>query len=678
MRRSQNTRNSALARIGAWRAVLIALAFLFAVLCILPSFPSYYGPMFGYLSRSLQAGDGVAAPTYTEEGFEFMLGADQTKTLRSQYRDFANTARARARAVGLTNVTVNGAAAAVEDAARVQNKAVLAYEDPQNRTPEQILQEMQLFGKIPSSLRWLFPDAQMNLGLDLKGGVYLVLELDMEEAQEQTLEQLQITVKNDLRDRFLVNCKEVQRDGNVLTVLIQPRQSWGSENDAKKPDVENYLNEIEAVRAEPVNDGMPGGDGIVSYRLEIDPNQFEEREEQALAQVLEVLRSRVDAFGVSEPEIRRQPNRPRIIVQLPGASDSSTAVNVVKTMGILQFRMVKERNDRPWLGSQSPPEADEIPDDSEALYDADGLWYVVEKQVQVAGGDLTRAGTSINHLAEIVVTLKFNSAGRRAFAETTTSRTNESIAIVLDGAVVSAPNINEPIRGGEATISGGFTQAEASDLARILRAGAFPVGVKIAEERTVGPSLGRDAIVKGARAAALGMAIVLLFVIFFYNLCGFFSWIALALNGLLILAALATLNATLTLPGLAGLVLTIGMAVDANVLINERIKEELKAGNTVMNSINAGYSRVFWTIVDANVTTFLTALVLYMFGSGAVKGFGVTLMIGIVCTMFTALFVTRAFYRLYETRQRTSLPIHPLVLSRNSSRNNAAEREAVG
>ena len=660
-------------RIGAWRVAVILFTFALAVMCILPSFSSYYGTMFGYLDSPLQKKDGVSKPLPVDEGIEFTLEASPGKTLRNQYRDFANTVRTRAAAIGLEDAAVNGAKAPIEDAARVQNKALFTYTDPQNRTPEQIIEQMQLFGKLPASLRWLFPTTRLNLGLDLKGGVYLVLELDLKAAQQETLDNLQINVRSDLRDRYYVNCKEVRRDEDALIVVIQPNKSWGADADSKKQDVEQYLNETESVRSEPLNDGMPNADGLVEYRLSIDEEQFREREDQALAQMLEVLRNRVDAFGVSEPEIRRQPNRPRIIVQLPGASDSSTAVNVVRTMGILQFRMVKERDDRPWTGVASPPEPSEIPDDAELLYDEEGAWYVVDKRTEVEGSQLVRAGTSINQLAEIVVTLKFNSGGRRAFADTTINHTNERLGIILDGSVVSAPNINEPIRGGEATISGNFSQEEASDLARILRAGAFPVGVVIAEERTVGPSLGKEAILKGARAGALGMALVLVFVILFYNLCGFFSWIALALNGLLILAALALLNATLTLPGLAGLVLTIGMAVDANVLINERIKEEIKAGKTIMSAINAGYSRVFWTIFDANVTTFLTALVLYMFGSGAVKGFGVTLMIGIVCTMFTALFVTRAFYRIYETRQRTSLPIFPLFIARNP-----AEREAVG
>ena len=283
----------------------------------------------------------------------------------------------------------------------------------------------------------------------------------------------------------------------------------------------------------------------------------------------------------------------------------------------------------------------------------------------MTGSDLVRANTQ-TYFADIVVAVKFNANGRRAFGRATNEHVGESMAIVLDNTVVSFPRIDEPILGGEAIIRGGFTQEEAADLARILRAGAFPVGVVIAEERTVGPSLGHEAISKGAKAAAFGLLLVLLFMIFYYGLCGIFAAIALLLNGLMILGALALLGATLTLPGLAGLVLTIGMAVDANVLINERIKEELRTGKTVASAINAGYSRVFWTIFDANLTTILTALVLIQFGTGPIRGFGVTLTIGILTSMFTALFVTRELYRLYEGRREKALPIYPLFGFRKS------------
>ncbi len=481
----------------------------------------------------------------------------------------------------------------------------------------------------------------------------------MEEARGQLVTAAQATVRVDLRERYRVNCREVRLEDGTLIVSIKPNTDWGEAGDTRKADAEGYLEGRANFTMEPVDGGAPNEEGLVEYRLTPDPSRMERQQDQALTQVLEVLRNRIDAFGVSEPDIRREPNRPRIIVQLPGAQDSSTAVNVVRTMGRLEFRLVKQQAGQPWLGTGEPPALEEIPSDAEVLYDRESRWLVVERQPVVTGSDLVRAGVQ-TYLAEIQVSVKFNRNGRIAFGEATNNHTGEFLAIALDGNVRSFPRIKEPILTGECVITGGFDQAEASDLARVLRAGAFPVGVKIGEERTVGPTLGREAIRNGARAAVLGLIFALAFMVYYYGLCGLFSTVALALNGLLLLAALALLDATLTLPGLAGLVLTVGMAVDANVLINERIKEELRTGKTVSAAINAGYGRVFWTIFDANLTTALTALVLWQFGTGPIKGFGVTLTFGIATSMFTALFVNRELYRLFESRRRTSLPIYPL------------------
>jgi len=448
-------------------------------------------------------------------------------------------------------------------------------------------------------------------------------------------------------------------------VRIKPNTDWGQPGDTRKTDAESYLEGRENFTVESINGGDPNSDGLVEYLLVPDPSRLERQQDQALTQVLEVLRNRIDAFGVAEPDIRREPNRPRIIVQLPGALDSSTAASVVKTMGRLEFRMVKQQNNQPWLGTGEPPTLEEIPPDAEILYDRESRWLVVERQPIVTGSDLVRAGTQM-YFAEIQVEVKFNRNGRSAFGQATNDHTGEYMAIALDNKVVSFPRIKEPILTGECVITGGFDQAEADDLARILRAGAFPVGVKIAEERTVGPSLGREAIDHGASAAVLGLILVVAFMLYYYGVCGLFSALALFLNGLMILAVLALFGATLTLPGLAGLVLTVGMSVDANVLINERIKEELRTGKTVGAAIAAGYARVFWTIFDANLTTILTALVLIQFGTGPIRGFGVTLTIGILTSMFTALFVNRELYRLFEGRRQKSLPIYPLLGFRHS------------
>jgi preprotein translocase subunit SecD len=661
-------------RVRWWRIGVIFAVLLLSVVNIAPTLPTFYETMFGYLDRGLQGPDGLASPVILDDGLEFGFGAVAQgggDGPRQAYRSATTTLRVRGKAIGLTDIVLNDALSPKEDTAHVDATISMKYTDPRGRSPQAVIDDLHLYGKLPTSLGWLFPQQRIQLGLDLKGGVYLVLELDLEEAEGQLLAEMQTNVKTDLRERYSVNCREVLSEGSTLTVVIKPNADWGTPGDARKGDTEDYLDGLENVTLAAVNNGAAGPDGLARYRLTLDPSQLKQQEDQALTQVLEVLRNRIDAFGVSEPDIRRDANRPRIIVQLPGAEDSSTALNVVRTMGRLEFRMVQMQGGRHWygigggVGTSGAPSQDDIPSNAELLYGDSGYWYVVDRQAVVTGSDINRAGTSTD-LADILVTLRFNANGRRAFGQATSEHTNELMAIVLDGNVVSAPNIEQPILTGSAVIRGGFTQQEASDLARVLRAGAFPVGVKIAEERTVGPTLGREAIFRGARAAGIGLAIVLVFLLFYYGACGIFSAFALLVNGVIILSVLSLLGATLTLPGLAGLVLTIGMAVDANVLINERIKEELRAGKTVASAITTGYGRVFWTIFDANLTTFLTALVLYMFGSGAIKGFGVTLMIGIVASMFTSLFVARTFYRVFEDRGRTKLPIYPIFFGRPS------------
>jgi preprotein translocase subunit SecD len=655
-------------RVRWGRVGVILFVFVLSVVYILPSLPSFYGVMYGYLPRDLQASQGVSKPAVVDGALEFQLDALESRSseaLNKGFRRLATTLRERARILGLTDVRINDSRTPLDDAKAIQRKLRFAFVDPNGRSAETILSQMQLYGKLPLGLRgWLFPESRVQLGLDLKGGVYLALELDLAEAEAQVLSEANANIRTDLRDRYRVNCREVKAEGNALTVLIRPSADWGAAGDTKKADTEKYFDDLENFTFEIQNGGAQDADGNIAYRLTLKPDAMSDQTDQALTQVLEVLRNRVDAFGVAEPDIRREPNKPRVIVQLPGAQDSSTAASVVRTMGRLEFRMVHQKDGAPMLGQGTPPTPDQLPPDTELFYSREGEWLVLEGEPVVTGRDISRATTQQN-FAEIVVAVKFNANGRRAFGDATAAHVGELMAIVLDNTVVSYPRIREPILGGECTISGGFDQESASELARILRAGAFPVGVKIAEERTVGPSLGREAIRKGTLAALFGITAVLIFMTFYYSICGTFAVVALVMNALLILAALALLGATLTLPGLAGLVLTMGMAVDANVLINERIKEELHAGKTISAAINAGYGRVFWTIFDSNVTTVLTAIVLIQFGTGSIRGFGVTLTIGIVTSMFTALFVTRELFRLFEGKSK-ALQIYPLLRLRKA------------
>ena len=363
-----------------------------------------------------------------------------------------------------------------------------------------------------------------------------------------------------------------------------------------------------------------------------------------------MLRNRVDAFGVSEPSIRREANHPRIIVELPGAKDSSRPLQIVKTMGRLEFKLVKKSptGGSLWSGTADTPPPDNIPEDSEIRYHYEtSNWYVLESPVLLSGDRINDAGPSTGRTNfDIVVSMSFDSIGRRKFAEVTGDHIGEHLAILLDGRVQSAPVIQDQIVGN-AIIQGNFTYEEASYLSNILKAGAFPGRCPDrGGTKTVGPTLGQESIDDGVKAALIGLGGVLIFMMIYYRLSGLVAIVALVFNMLIILGALAGFGAALTLPGIAGLVLTIGMSVDANVLIFERIREELRTGKTVWSSITSGYQRAFLTILDANLTTFFTALVLYHFGTGPIKGFAITLGIGILASMFTAIVVTREIYGL--------------------------------
>ncbi|MYE90530.1 protein translocase subunit SecD [Candidatus Poribacteria bacterium] len=518
---------------------------------------------------------------------------------------------------------------------------------------ERILEGLHLYGSIPTIVRRLIPDNRLKLGLDLRGGVHLVLEVDLEESKIELLKGRADSIPERLRtDKIHCRVAEPVLEENALNVVvgIPKRLSDPTEQAEYLKTAQENLQDLEFFDdPQEVN----RTDTEVTYQIRLDESGLEQYSEQAIDQVMVVLRNRIDAFGVAEPSIRREANRPRIIVELPGAKDSSKPLQIVKTMGRLEFKLVEKSpaGAIAWTGSADTPPPDDIPEGTEIRYHNDdgtslaNSWYVVQSPVLLSGDRIKNAReTQGNTSFEIVVSMSFDSQGSRKFGEMTTNHVGELLAILLDGKIQSAPRINEPILGGNAQISGDFTFEEAQYLANILKAGAFPVGVKIAEERTVGPTLGQEAIDDGVRAAVIGMGVVLIFMLIYYRFSGIVAIIALAFNMLIILGALAGFGAALTLPGLAGLVLTIGMAVDANVLIFERIREELRTGKTVWSAIQTGYQKAFWTILDANVTTLAVAAVLYHFGTGPIKGFAITLGIGIFASMFTAIVVTREIY----------------------------------
>jgi preprotein translocase subunit SecD len=370
--------------------------------------------------------------------------------------------------------------------------------------------------------------------------------------------------------------------------------------------------------------------------------------DDAVRQGLETIRNRIDQFGVAEPTITRQ-GTDRILIQLPGLQDPERAKALIGRTALLEFKLVDERAD-----TQAAVQG-RVPEGSELVYqrrvdkeskEERRVPYVVHRRALLTGGELTRAdvGADPNSPGNWQVAIEFTPNGTRVFGEITEQNVGRHLAIILDGTLYSAPRINERIPGGRAVITGQFTVDDARDLAIVLRAGALPAPVTILEERTVGPSLGADSIRKGMVAIAASGLLVFVFMVLYYRLSGLIADIALVLNLLILLACMAAFGATLTLPGIAGIALTIGMAVDTNILIFERIREELNVGKTPRSAIDAGFNRALRTVIDTHLTVMVTALILYNFGTGPVKGFAVSLFVGLGASLFTAYYLTRLLF----------------------------------
>jgi len=492
----------------------------------------------------------------------------------------------------------------------------------------------------------ILPTEKIHLGLDLQGGMHLVLEVQTQKAVEnrieRTVQELRDAMKKaGIRYAELNRVKEIQISVRIL-------------NQEKAEAFDDMLNkEFAWLR---LVSKTPEGEGLV-VRLDLPEQEVKYIKEMASKQAMETIRNRIDQFGVSEPDIRRQGEN-RILVQLPGIKDPQRAVNLIGQTALLEFKLVDEEHDvQEALKGKIPP-SDEI------LYEIteDKITrrtiktpFLVQKRTYLTGEYLTDARVQIDsQFGEPYVSLDFDKKGARLFERITGANVKKRLAIVLDGRIYSAPVIQEKISGGHARITGNFTTEEARDLAIVLRAGALPAPVKILEERTVGPSLGRDSIEKGLLSMWVGGILVVLFIAIYYKGAGIIADIALCLNIILIAAGLAFFQATLTLPGMAGIILTIGMAVDANVIIFERIREEARLGKTPRAAVDAGYAKATLTILDANVTTLIAALVLFQFGTGPIKGFAVTLSIGILASLFTAIVVSRLIfdYLVFQRRIR--------------------------
>jgi len=467
------------------------------------------------------------------------------------------------------------------------------------------------------------------LGLDLQGGSHLLLEVDSAAVRKEQLQAINDDVLRVLRQARIPFTGRAIR-GNGVEVRI-----------TRDTDLETALAKLREL-SQPLS-GFAGSTGQrtitvnesggVITLIPTDP-AITERVRQAVDQSIQIIERRVNELGLVEPTIQRE-GTDRILVQVPGLQDPSRLKEILGKTAKLDFRMVDV--------SMTPEQAEQSrPADSEILPGERGEKYLIEKRVLVSGADLVDAQPGFDQRTnEPVVIFRFNSAGARKFAEVTQANVGKPFAIILDNKVISAPVIREPILGGSGQISGNFTVQSANDLAILLRAGALPAPLTVIEERTVGPGLGQDSINAGERAAYVGATLVLIFMLATYGLFGVFANIAVAINVAMIFGVLSLLGATLTLPGIAGIVLTVGIAVDSNVLIYERIREEVRAGRSAINAIDAGFSRALATILDSNITTFIAAAVLFYIGTGPVRGFAVTLGIGIITTLFTAFTLTR-------------------------------------
>ena len=487
---------------------------------------------------------------------------------------------------------------------------------------------------IGSALERVLPANRINLGLDLKGGIHLTLGVDVAKAVTNAL----ALTGQDLR--------RLAQDEKI--VVLRPRVVGGSTLEFLLPrtDSETKLRELLARHFPQLEVGEPlQTESGLRWTAHFSAVEVQRLEDMALDQALRTIRNRIDQFGVAEPDIRKQAGN-RIQIQLPGISDPSRAVELIGRTAHLQFHLVRDDVD-PYK-SVMPPGVVSLP-----LLEADGKntdreqRIAVERDAMLTGEDVADARPSFTRTNQPDVSLSFNASGARRFEEVTGENTGRRMAIVLDGKVYSAPVIRERIAGGRASISGDFTVAEAQDLAIVLRAGSLPAPVSVLEERTVGPSLGQESIDSGIRAAVVGGVAVLLFMAVYYGMSGIIANLMLCFTMLMIMAGMAAFGATLTLPGIAGIVLTIGMAVDANVLIYERIREELHNGLTPLAAVKAGFDRAAISITDSNLTTIIATVILYQFGTGPIRGFAVTLSLGIVASMFTAVFVSRAIFEQY-------------------------------
>jgi preprotein translocase subunit SecD len=485
------------------------------------------------------------------------------------------------------------------------------------------------------------PSRKIRLGLDLRGGTHLLLNVDLEKALENALDQNMEELRRTLREANVTGVT-VERAGRALRLHSSTQEA--------KNALEKILKDQFPILT---SDGAPQvEEGDIS--LILDRREGQRLREYALEQSLETLRNRIDQFGVAEPTVQRQGSQD-ILIQLPGIQDPARAKALIGKTALLEFKIVAEGEKAGGVETEVVNGQEVEPLSGQVRKTP----YTLEKKTLMTGDVVAdarvRPGSNIDGP---YVELVLNDRGARLFEKITGEHVGRRLAIILDGTVYSAPTIREKIGGGHASITGSFDIKEARDLAIVLRAGALPAPVSIAEERTVGPSLGKDSIDQGILSFAVGAGLVIVFMVVYYKIAGVLADLAVVLNVIFLLAAMVVIEASLSLPGIAGIVLTVGMAVDANVLISERMREELRLGKTPRAAVEAGYQRALPAILDSNITTFLSGLILIQFGTGPVRGFAITLCIGILSSLFTAVVCTRVVYDyMIAQRRLTALSV---------------------
>lgn len=477
---------------------------------------------------------------------------------------------------------------------------------------------------------------RISLGLDLQGGMHLVLEVDTAKVVESAIERIQQELREAARRKQITNLRLDRPSPFKIEAQVQGGESVARFKDLLDKEFRDLR--IQRLAEEPERQHL---------LLDLPEAEAEQIRKLAVDQALETIRNRVDQFGVAEPDIRRQGER-RILVQLPGIRDTQRAKELIGRTALLEFKLVDEAHDVQAALQGAVPPGSEIlykVEEDPATRRVTRTPFLLKRTTLLTGASLTDARVQLDsQYGEPYVAIEFDRKGARTFERITGENTGKRLAIVLDNKVYSAPVIQEKISGGKARITGRFTLDEARDLAIVLRAGALPAPVTVLEERTVGPSLGADSIRAGIVSICIGSLLVFAFMIVYYKWAGVLANLEVLLDVVIVCAGLAAFGATLTLPGLAGILLTIGMAVDNNVLIYERIREELRNGKTPRGAVDAGFDRATTTILDANLTTLITALVLFQFGTGPIRGFAVTLSIGVVASIFTAIVVSRLVF----------------------------------